>query len=245
LALNGNELANRIYGGALADTLDGGAGADTLTGGAGDDLYFVDDALDRATEAVGGGIDTVQASVTHTLGFEVDHLQLTGSSAANGTGNALANTLLGNEAANRLDGRDGADTLVGGDGSDTLTGWIGDDRLAGALGADRLIGGDGLDVFAYLALGDSGPLTAERDTIADFSTDDIIDLSAIDADVTVADDQSFAFIGTAAFSGVAGELRYAAGPHTLVTADVDGDGLADFSLMVNGPHALQATSFLL
>ena len=44
---------------------------------------------------------------------------LTGTSAINGTGNTLNNTLTGNSAANTLSGGTGADTLIGGAGNDT------------------------------------------------------------------------------------------------------------------------------
>jgi Ca2+-binding RTX toxin-like protein len=54
---------------------------------------------------------------------------LTGTSAINGTGNALANVLAGNGAVN------------------TLTGGAGDDRLDGKAGADKLIGGLGNDTY--------------------------------------------------------------------------------------------------
>src|SRR5207342_3387514 len=73
------------------------------------------------------GIDTVQSSVTYTLGAEVERLTLTGSSALSGTGNALDNILTGNSANNILTGGAGYDTLNGGAGADTLRGGTGDD----------------------------------------------------------------------------------------------------------------------
>ncbi len=65
-----------------------------------------------------GGTDTVQSSVTWTLGSFVENLTLTGSSAINGTGNTLANTIIGNGGNNTLNGGGGNDTLTGGLGQD-------------------------------------------------------------------------------------------------------------------------------
>jgi Ca2+-binding RTX toxin-like protein len=109
----GNVLANVITGNSANNVLDGGVGADTLVGGAGSDTYVVDNAGDVVTEVASGGSDTVQAAVTYTLGVEVENLTLTGASAINGTGNALANVITGNSAANTLDGGAGNDSLSG------------------------------------------------------------------------------------------------------------------------------------
>jgi len=115
----GNSLANTITGNSGANTLDGGTGADTLIGGIGNDSYVVDNIGDVVTENSSEGTDTVLASLTYTLATNVENLTLTGVSAINGTGNALANTLIGNSAANTLDGGIGADSLIGGAGNDT------------------------------------------------------------------------------------------------------------------------------
>ncbi|QNT69927.1 hypothetical protein [Defluviicoccus vanus] len=62
---------------------------------------------------------------------------------------------------------------------------------------------------------------------------DQIDLSLIDASTLVAGNQAFTFIGTAAFSGVAGQLHVvASGTNTLVQGDINGDKVADFEILV-------------
>uniref|UniRef100_UPI00313DC09B beta strand repeat-containing protein n=1 Tax=Inquilinus sp. OTU3971 TaxID=3043855 RepID=UPI00313DC09B len=116
---NGNSVANSLTGNAAANILNGGAGADQMAGGAGNDTYVVDNAGDVVTEAAGAGTDTVQASVSWTLGANLENLILTGAAAINGTGNGLANSLSGNAAANILNGGAGADQMAGGAGNDT------------------------------------------------------------------------------------------------------------------------------
>ncbi|HQS18686.1 M10 family metallopeptidase [Reyranella sp.] len=118
LTATGNGLANILTGNAGHNTLDGGLGADTMAGGLGDDTYLVDSAGDAVSEAAGGGFDTVQAWVSHTLSAHVEALTLMGSGDLEGIGNTLANTLSGNAGRNLLDGGAGADTMAGGAGND-------------------------------------------------------------------------------------------------------------------------------
>nr|WP_275672481.1 calcium-binding protein [Thermomonas alba] len=125
--LIGNSGANTLNGGAGNDTLNGGTGADTLVGGAGNDTYVVDNTGDVVTELASEGTDLVQASVTYTLSNNVENLTLTGTSAINGTGNALDNVLTGNSGNNTLTGGGGNDTLDGGTGNDTMLGGAGND----------------------------------------------------------------------------------------------------------------------
>jgi len=144
-----------IGGGDGNDLLDGGTGQDQLAGGAGDDIYVVDDAGDTVAEQANGGYDIVRSSVTHTLSAEVERLELTGSAAIDGTGNALDNVLMGNGGDNQLDGGDGNDTLFGDSGSDTLIGGAGDDQLDGGYGNDVLRGGRGDDTYFVDATDDA------------------------------------------------------------------------------------------
>ncbi len=141
--------------------------------------------------------------------------------AHSGSGN---DTLVGNDAANLLSSGAGNDTLEGGAGNDTLV---------GGAGADRLSGGAGADVFQFGANSDSS--TTARDIILDFTKGDIIDLSALEAS---------RYIGTGAFSGRAGEVRYAAfDGGTIVELDVNGDRRADFQVQFDDAVALTYADF--
>ncbi|OQW34303.1 MAG: hypothetical protein A4E19_02250 [Nitrospira sp. SG-bin1] len=163
--LLGNSANNTLNGGAGHDRLDGGYGSDVMIGGIGDDTYVVNRAGDIVTEQAGQGNDTVESSITYTLGANVEHLTLTGSAHINGTGNTANNVLMGNSGDNILNagagddtlnagrghdilfGGSGRDMLNGGDGNDRLDGGTGDDQLVGGAGNDQLLGGGGADQF--------------------------------------------------------------------------------------------------
>jgi trimeric autotransporter adhesin len=127
--LTGNSANNTLTGGVGNDTLNGGTGNDTMIGGAGNDIFVVNIIGDVVTEIANEGTDTVQSGVTYTLGNNVENLTLTGTTAINGTGNALDNVLVGNSANNTLTGGAGNDTLDGGTGNDTMVGGAGNDTF--------------------------------------------------------------------------------------------------------------------
>jgi serralysin len=115
--------------------------------------------------------DTYITSTTTTLASQYQNLTLTGTSAINGTGNVLANTITGNSANNTLTGLAGNDTLIGESGNDILI---------GGTGADFLTGGAGTDTFRF-ALTDSLLPSIDRITDLIIGTDRIDGPSAVTA----------------------------------------------------------------
>jgi hypothetical protein len=238
--LAGIDILNGLGGN---DTLDGGAGNDTMNGGLGNDIYIVDSIADKVIEKASEGTDLVKAKVSFTLGAFVENLLLTGSTAINGTGNDLKNTLTGNSGNNTLYGLAGNDTLNGGAGADALVGGTGMDKLTGGLGNDRFVFDDG-DFASKTSSG--------ADTIVDFQPGDKIDLSLVDAVSTATHynqpgDQAFVFINHNRFHiESARELRYeVVGGNTYVYGSTNGDNVADFCIKLTGVHTLSASDFVL
>ncbi len=165
-----------LIGGTGNDTLNGGAGIDTMTGGAGNDTYFVDNASDVVKEAVGGGSDTVWASVSYSLQPanplapvpEIEFLRANSATGVTLTGNQFTHHIFGGAGPDTLIGGSGNDTLSGGVGNDILNGGAGDDVLNGGAGNDTLTGGAGRDVFQFSAAGFG------HDIITDFNSNPVV-----------------------------------------------------------------------
>ena len=245
LRLTGNELDQQIIGNAGNNVIDGGDGADEMQGLGGNDYYYVDDRGDIVIEtANGGGADRVYSSISRILEANVEQLHLTGYDDINGYGSDgdYTNIIVGNRYDNYIYGRGGADFLYGGRGDDTIRGGTGRDIL---YGGDENQYSSGADIFEFHAPDFGGANAATADRIVDFDASDRIDLSRVDA-VTGGADNAFAFIGSGAFTGVAGQLRYQyVSGSTAVQGDMNGDKVADFWIMLDGTHALSTGQFIL
>ncbi|MGO1078356.1 calcium-binding protein [Inquilinus sp. CA228] len=226
--LLGNDADNIFYGMEGNDILSGREGADILSGGAG------------ADQLDGGSGSDIASYYTGILGVSVN---LTTGTASGG--DAQGDTLTSIEG---LSGSNlGNDSLAGNAGANVLRGWGGDDALTGAGGKDALLGGAGADRFIYGSVSDSA-VGAGADVIRDFShaQGDRIDLSAIDASTGTAGNQAFTFIGTALYTGVAGQLRtHSDGAVTTIAGDVNGDGVSDFHIQLIGSIGVVAGDFVL
>jgi Ca2+-binding RTX toxin-like protein len=246
--LNGGADNDSLYGGDGDDSLIGELGADTLfgelgldhlNGGGGDDSLYGQDGDDFLTGEHGAdnlsgglGLDYIDGGVGNDVLY----------------GDSDNDTLLGQDGFDRLYGGFGLDNLNGGIGNDVLYGDGDNDILFGHRGADKLYGGAGADTFTFTSFRDSTAKATGRDTIYDFSSrqKDRIDLKAIDASTKANGNQAFKYIGKQDFHDKAGELRWEkvkAGVY--VYGDVNGDGDADFSLLLRGIAKLTKGDFFL
>lgn len=119
VVFKGGNAAETVTGTFVSDVFDLGADADIMIGGAGDDTYVLGaDTSDTIIDSE--GIDTITSTITRSLlnHSTIENLQLLGSANINGTGNALANTIIGNSGKNILDGGAGIDRMEGGLGDD-------------------------------------------------------------------------------------------------------------------------------
>ncbi|MEL6234484.1 MAG: calcium-binding protein [Pseudomonadota bacterium] len=259
--MNGGPGNDRLIGGSGADILIGGTGADLLSGGEGHDILLGGTGDDRMIGAsgrdtfIGGlGVDQVLFSLAEA-GVGVDLLgQLESFGEALGDafvsienvfGSRFDDAIHGDGAANLISGGQGDDQITGRGGNDHLRGGPGDDMLRGHDGVDRLHGGSGADIFIFAQAKHSG--AAGKDTVVDFEDGaDLIHLRLMDADETRAGQQSFVFVGSAAFSASPGELRSFVNSRgdTLIQGDTDGVAGAEFQLRLLGEFALTADDFL-
>lgn len=171
---------------------------------------------------------------------------------ANGTGVDVGKSL-SFKLTPIIKGTSSSDTLVGSDFNDTIYGLDGSDLLTGLGGRDVLIGGKGADTFVYKALSDSKLGNSLHDVISGFTHgQDRIDLRLIDANTKTVGNQAFTFIGLQAFHKAAGELHAVVSDapgtindKTIVQGDVNGDGKADFEIVLTGLPTLTSTDFFL
>lgn len=139
------------------------------------------------------------------------------------------------------------DTLIGSRVSDHIDGDLGADLIRGGLGRDFLTGGGDADTFDFNSIKETKKGAAHRDVISDFQrgTDDI-DLRGMDAQKGVGGNQKFEWIGSHDFNHEKGELHYVKhGSDVVVEGDVNGNGHADFQILVQDLHKLGAGDFLL
>ena len=235
--LYGNGGRDELYGDNGWDLLVGGSGDDRLFGGAGSDL------LDggQGDDLLNGGSGFDYADYQFAASRVVVNLS-TGTATDDGDGGRdrlrAIEGVYGSRFGDRLTGDKGTNELFGEDGNDWLTGGGGQDLTVGGFGADRFIFADG----------DTSSNLDRADLIGDFRRNegDRIDLHGIDANTAEAGDQAFAFVGSAAFSGRAGELRFThLNGETLLLGDTNGDAAADLYIRMSDTQTLVQGDFML
>jgi Ca2+-binding RTX toxin-like protein len=256
------------YGGGGVDTITGGqqvdgfyfggsnfGAGDSLNGGGGNDQLGLQGSYTAVFGA--GQLISIEAIILLSgadtrfggggLSFSYNLTMNDGNVAAGASMIINGNTLRAGETLtfNGSAESDGRFSVFSGAGDDTITGGAGNDAIYGGAGSDTMTGGAGLDTFVYLNAAHSA--NSASDHITDFSSGDLINLSAIDANTGTGANDAFSFIGSGAFTHTAGELRAAliVGSNWGIVGDLDGDGAADFTIYAVTDHALTAADFVL
>ena len=246
------EVGTRVGVLSAADP-EGGTVTYKLTGNPGGYFKLTDGKLTlaKALDYEKNQSHTITVLATDSTGLTTsaeDHDRLSATWWSRNPAPTATIRLTATSAGTSSSGGAGADRLAGNGGNDYLYGGSGNDKLTGGVGADDLWGGSGADTFIFKSIKETTVSGVGRDTIFDFSTrqKDKIDLSAIDANTTKGGNQAFSFIGTKAFGGKAGELRYEkAKSDTYIHGDVNGDKIADFTIHLDDRVSLSKGYFIL
>ena len=228
--LTGTAAANTLNGLAGHDFLKGRGGADTLNGGDGGD--FLEGGVGNDKINGNAGIDIANYGDSATA-VTVD---LRGDTAAD------KDTAKRGTETDTLTGIEGAITAGG---NDRLYGDNGNNWFQGGGGKDTFTGGAGRDLYDY-NLTSASPVGSGRDVITDFvHLQDDIDLMGIDANTTVAGNQAFRWVGTAALTGP-GEVGYfTSGGNTIIRMSTDADVASEGEIQLTGIKTLSALDFYL
>lgn len=255
------DQVSRLYGEAGDDRFTSYTVSGEYHGGRGNDVFdlFESDGKPTGHALIDGGdgldrLDFLTGAVVVTLGSDDAAGTFTTSLGSSGTVIGIEHVnatnyddrITGNDDANRFIGFLGGDVIDGGGGDDIIDGNFGS-SFHGDGDVDISTGGTGADTFVFGGVWDAdAPDVIDRITDFDHAEHDRIDLSGIDPNPRARGDQALTFVGTAAFSGTAGELRYEIhNGVTRVMVDDDGDGASDLTIRLDGAISLVATDFLL
>jgi Ca2+-binding RTX toxin-like protein len=187
-------------------------------GGAGNDLIVAE---------IGDGND-VYFGDDSDGGTGTDTLDMS-AATANVTVNLGSGPMSNGTASSSQTGNDtvwGVENVNTGSGNDTIT---------ANNAANVMKGGAGNDTYKFTSAS-----AADGDTILGFEPGDRVDLTAIDANLGAAGDQSFTLVSAATFTA-AGQLAVtyetrADGDFTVVQGNTGGNTDADFTIEIEGHH---------
>lgn len=223
----GTDLADQVFAGAGHDTFAVQTFKSQYFGEAGNDLFH---SVGWANTFNGGtGSDTISyqpRSDETNVGVRVD--------LAAGTADT---------SATRQERLISIENVIGSSNSDDILGTNTANKLTGGLGFDVLTGRGGADQFIFKSAADAQISATQAEIIMDFNRaqNDKVNLHAMDADVRTAGNQDFQFI-TTGFTRHAAELRF---DGDFVLGDQNGDGVADFRILMNELTTMQASDFVL
>lgn len=144
--------------------------------------------------------------------------------------------MYGGTGNDKMESGGGSTSMSGGDGNDAIYGFLGVDMMTGGRGADRFL----FDPFSFYTTEEEVTEGMQGDRIVDFEHGrDIIDISR--------NMEGGTFIGSVGFAGtdalpVEKQVRYDR-TTGILQGDVDGDGLADWSLTLANKARLMASDF--
>ena len=249
--ISGGNGLDRITGGSGSDTIYAGAGDDIIGAGNGNDIVYGQAGNNRIW--LGNGLDTFVGGAGNetVIGTGIGRNTISGNAGndsmqAGGSGDWIS----GGTGNDTIYGAAGRDTIWGGGGNDLLAGGANDDDLHavagnntiyGGGGNDRIWAGTGVDVMngslgedTFIFTAGASGLGSLRDRITDFTPGtDHIDFQALGLS---------SFIGAEGFHGTAGEIRYEGG---VLRVDQDGDGAADFAILLSTAPAVTSADFIL
>lgn len=203
--------------------------------------------IDLSEWSMNQTLDLREAAFSSIGGLTNNLFTQWGTDITTGIGGSGNDFILANDKAGVLKGGSGNDELQGGKGADWLQGDGGDDLLWGKAGKDQLVGGSGADIFYFTNVTESNKAAARADVILDFSRldGDQIHLAEIDA-ISGGKNNAFTFLGARNFTKHAGDLIYkVVDGDAQVMGDINGDGKADFVIVVDNVTSLTVNDFVL
>lgn len=255
---------NNVYGNEGSDIINAFGTRNRVFGGEGNDLIFADGGLGHRLDG-GEGSDIINAFTNNStlLGRADDDFIFVSGNLNKLEGGTGFDHIIAFGDDNIILGNAGNDYVAVTGNNNVLRGNVGDDILvvnsddyeimsASSMTGNVLIGGTGIDrlidqavgaetVFRWEALNESSRGIANADVVIGFTPgEDKLDLAALGPGLS--------FIGTAPFSGVAGQIRaVASGSDTLIRLDADGNGTPDFTIVLANvsPTSLSVGDFIL